>query len=87
MPDVVAARALLSVRDEVAAPFFARLVQADHYSTGACLALRRLRTQRAATIVAKFAERSDTIGKAARQALKMSLNEEQMTYTEQQICD
>lgn len=76
MPNIVAMRALLSVRNEVALPFFVRLVKADHYSTGACLALRRLRTQQASKIVADFAKQQDNTGKAAKQALKMSLAED-----------
>lgn len=87
MPEIIAMRALLSVRSEVALPFFVLLVEADHYSTGACLALLRLRTQKASKIVAEFAKRQDAAGEAARQALKMSLAEEQVTYTEQLTSD
>lgn len=87
MDNRVAMRALLSVRSEIALPYFVRLIEANYYSTGASLALLRLKTPRANAIVAKFATRQDNIGKAARQAQKMSLAETPITYTEQFIAD
>jgi len=72
LPMAVRTKALYSVRYEAALPYL-EWIAVEWDGQYACLAMRRIATERAISILSSLAAREDGSGKAARNALKMPL--------------
>lgn len=68
----VCSRAICSVRQDIALPYLDAMATAQG-SIAACLAIRRIGTERASALLEALASREDRVGEAAREAREMEL--------------
>ncbi len=72
LPSVVRSRAICSVRNEIALPYLDAMASTQG-SAAACLAIRRIGTERANALFEALASRNDRVGETAREAREMDL--------------